>query len=286
MTIGAPAGTEHLRHLIAASTEDIERDGQAEVCLAERPFVIRRQFLEDIADQPQLDRLARLDRALLVMHSPSDETVGVDNARMIFDAARHPKSFVALDGADHLLTAKRDAVFAARTLAAWASRYVDDPAGETEQAQEQPAPEGVVVVAENGDGPYGQQITAGRHVLVADEPAPTGRDTGPAPYDLLLAALGACTSMTLRMYADRKQWPLEHVKVSLRHSRIHARDCAECTATDGRLDHVERTLELTGDLTDAQLERLLEIADACPVHKTLHREVSVTTALATSAASG
>ncbi len=277
VTIGAPAGTEHVRHLLEASAEQIERDGEAEVCLAERTFLIRRQFLDDIADQPQQERLEELGRALLVMHSPDDETVGVDNARLIFEAARHPKSFVALDGADHLLTRKDDAEFAATIIAAWATRYVVEGAPTPEEA----GPEGLVVVSENGDGPFGQRITVGRHTLLADEPTPTGRDTGPAPYDLLLAALGACTSMTLRMYADRKKWSLEHVEVTLRHSRIHARDCAECSTSQGRLDHVERVIGLTGDLDEDQRGRLLEIADACPVHKTLHGEVSVATSATT-----
>ena len=277
VTIGAPAGTEHLRHLLASGTEQIEQDGEAEVCLAERTFVIRRQFLDDIADQPQQERLEELDRALLVMHSPADETVGIDNARVIFGAARHPKSFVAIDGADHLLTRRADAEFAATILAAWASRYLVEGTPTPEDA----GPEGLVVVAENGEGPFGQRITVGRHTLLADEPTPTGHDTGPAPYDLLLASLGACTSMTLRMYAERKKWSLEHVEVTLRHSRIHARDCAECSTSQGRLDHIERVIGLTGDLDEDQRTRLLEIADACPVHKTLHGDVSVTTSATT-----
>ncbi len=287
-TIGAPADTGHLLHVLGDDIREIEEAGEAEICLAERPFRIQRQFLDDIADQPQADRIRGLDAALLVMHSPSDETVGIDNARIIFDAARHPKSFVSLDGADHLLTRAADARFAASMLAAWASRYLDsgvppdtedteDTEGATPAAEED---DGLVVVAENGRGPYGQRITVGRHVLVADEPEPVGHDTGPSPYDLVLAGLGACTSMTLRMYAARKQWPLESVRVSLRHSRIHASDCAECDTATGQLDRIERTIELTGDLDDEQRQRLLEIADKCPVHRTLHSEVEVQTRLA------
>ncbi|WP_435198494.1 bifunctional alpha/beta hydrolase/OsmC family protein [Janibacter sp. GS2] len=282
-TIGAPADTEHLMQLLAESRHEIEEVGEAEVCLAARTFRIRRQFLEDISHQPQTDRISRLGAALLVMHSPVDETVGVDNARSIFDAARHPKSFVSLDGADHLLTRAADARFAASVLAAWASRYLDE---EVTGAPDAAAPAGVdaeqglVVVSENGRGPYGQRITAGGHLLNADEPTPVGHDTGPSPYDLLLAGLGACTSMTLRMYATRKGWPLESVSVSLRHSRMHAADCAECETRAGQLDRVERTVRLTGDLDDEQRQRLLEIADQCPVHRTLHSEVDVRTTLA------
>lgn len=279
-TIGAPADTDHLLHLLAESHQEIEETGEAEVRLASRPFRIRKQFLEDIAQQPQADRISRLDAALLVMHSPTDETVGIDNARKIFDAARHPKSFVSLDGADHLLTRAADARFAAAMLAAWASRHLAEGGPLSAEPKATSAGEpGLVVVSENGRGPYGQRITAGRHVLSADEPAPVGHDTGPSPYDLLLAGLGACTAMTLRMYAARKKWPLESVTVSLRHARIHATDCAECATQTGHVDRVERTIGLTGDLDAQQREKLLGIADRCPVHRTLQSEVDVRTTL-------
>ena len=286
-TIGAPASTEHLLHLLAGSRAEIEDRGEAEVCLASRTFRIRKQFLDDIVSQPQLERIGRLGVPLLVMHSPVDDTVGVENAREIFDAARHPKSFVSLDGADHLLTRPADAGFAASVLAAWAGRYLDAeepspaplPAPSAAPLPADPPEEGVVVVSENGLGPYGQHVAVGRHVLRADEPAPLGHDTGPAPYDLLLAGLGACTAMTLRMYAARQQWPLEHVRVSLRHARIHAKDCAECETASGQLDRIERVIVLSGPLDADQRRRLLEIADRCPVHRTLHAEVDVRTTL-------
>ncbi|MEO7586594.1 MAG: bifunctional alpha/beta hydrolase/OsmC family protein [Arachnia sp.] len=275
-TIAAPADTEHVLHLLAGSREQIEENGEAEVCLADRPFRIRREFLDDLQAQPQNARIRRLPAALLVMHSPTDQTVGIDNAALIFRAAHHPKSFVALDGADHMLTRPSDARFVASVLAAWVERYLPEPSVDPEIQTEQ---EGVVTVSENGDGPYGQRITVGRHVLTADEPLPLGHDTGPSPYDLLLGSLGACTSMTLRMYADRKQWPLTHVSVSLEHSKIHARDCADCETQTGRLDHIERTLHITGDLDDAQRARLVEMADRCPVHRTLNSEISISTTL-------
>ncbi len=284
-TIGAPAGIEHVLHLLTANRREIEETGEAEICLAARPFRIRKQFIEDISNQPQVDRISRLGAALLVMHSPTDETVGIDNARIIFDAARHPKSFVSLDGADHLLTRAADARFAASMLAAWASRYLDagvapSPQGAPPSAEASES--GLVVVSENGSGPYGQRVTAGRHDFSADEPEPVGQDTGPSPYDLLLAGLGACTSMTLRMYAARKKWPLEHIRVSLRHSRIHATDCAACETESGQLDRIERVIQLTGSLDAEQRQRLLEIADRCPVHLTLHSEVDVRTTLGVS----
>ena len=139
--------------------------------------------------------------------------------------------------------------------------------------------EGTVTVTEAGSGTYTQQITLGHHQLVADEPRPIGDDAGPTPYDLLLAALGSCTSMTVRMYADRKGWPLEGVRVTLRHSRIHAEDCATCETTKGWIDHIDRHIELTGELDDSQRERLLQIADRCPVHQTLTSEVDIATSL-------
>jgi len=220
------------------------------------------------ADQ-LVERIATLDAALLILHSPVDEVVGIDNARRIYDAARHPKSFISLDGADHLLTDPEDATYAASILAPWAARYALGKAATTGGGQ--------VVVTESGVGPYGQRVTAGRHVLTADEPTPIGLDSGPTPYDLLLSALGACTSMTLRMYAARKDLPLERVTVELDHSRIHATDCADCETRTGKIDRIQRTIHLEGDLTAEQRAKLLEIADKCPVHRTLTSEVDIQT---------
>ncbi|GAA2843727.1 bifunctional alpha/beta hydrolase/OsmC family protein [Crossiella cryophila] len=212
---------------------------------------------------------AKLGAPLLILHSPSDNAVGVDHARRIFQAARHPKSFLALDGADHELSTPGDAAYAGTLIATWAARHLPEPAAE---------PEGHVLVTENGTGSYGQTISVGRHLIAADEPRPLGEDSGLSPYDLLLAGLGACTSMTLRMYAERKGWPLERVSVALRHSRVHARDCADCETKDGRLDRIERSIRITGQLDAAQRQRLMEIADRCPVHRTLHSEIIIDTA--------
>ncbi|EHR51295.1 putative redox protein, regulator of disulfide bond formation [Saccharomonospora marina XMU15] len=272
-TIAAPADPAHVVELLGPVSEEIQRRGEAEVSLAGRSFRIRRGFLDDIACQPQAERIAGLGAALLVLHSPADDIVGVDNARRIFEAARHPKSFVAVDGADHLLTRSDDADYVASLLAAWASRYVF----ERGTATGQPPAEGLVTVAETGDGPFAQRIVAGRHVLAADEPRPIGADTGPSPYDLLLAALGSCTSMTLRMYATRKRWPLERVSVALRHWRSHAKDCVHCETRTGMVEHIERVIRIEGELDAAQRQRLLEIADKCPVHRTLRSQVAVDT---------
>ena len=282
VTIGAPSDPGHVAHLFRDDIAAIERDGEAEVTIAGRPFRIRRQFLDDIQGQRLRDRVAALRKALLVMHAPLDRTVGIDNAAEIFQAARHPKSFISLDGADHLLTRREDAVYAAEVVAAWASRFLPpkrEPAAESEA--------GAVVVAENGIGPFGQDIAVGGHRLRADEPASVGgRDRGPTPYQLLSSALGTCTTMTLRMYAERKQWPLERASVTVRQEKIHASDCAECDTRDGKIDSFEREIELVGPLDREQRARLLDIADKCPVHRTLHREVRVTTTLRPTADAG
>lgn len=275
-TIGAPADPGHLAQLLRGSRAEIEGRGEAEVQLAGRTFRIKQQFLDDIAAQPQADRIRHLGAALLVMHSPVDTTVDADNARRIYEAARHPKSFIALDGADHLLTKPADAVFAATMLTTWASRHAFAPLPEATPKSPDPA-EGLVVVSESGTGDYAQHVLIGRHRLTADEPEPAGTDTGPSPYDFLLAGLGACTSMTVRMYARRKNWPLEKVTVTLSHSRIHASDCADCETGTGQVDRIERVIRLDGDLDDSQRQKLREIADKCPVHRTLHAEVLIDT---------
>lgn len=275
VTIGAPSDPGHVSHLFGEDIAAIERDGEADVRIAGRPFRIRRQFLDDIAGQRLRDRVAGLKKALLVMHAPFDRTVGIDNAAEIFQAAKHPKSFISLDSADHLLTRREDAVYAAEVVAAWASRFLPE-----DRAPAADAEAGAVVVAENGIGPFGQDIAAGDHRLSADEPASVGGlDRGPTPYQLLSSALGTCTTMTLRMYAARKQWPLERATVTVRQEKIHAADCAECETGEGKIDSFVREIELAGDLDREQRDKLLEIADKCPVHRTLHREVRVTTRL-------
>lgn len=276
-TIGAPADPGHVTKLFGGQREEIASTGEAEVTLAGRPFRIRRQLLEDLSAALLEPAVSNLHKALLVLHSPLDQTVGIENASRLFQMARHPKSFVSLDRADHLLSRPEDAAYAAAIVAAWSSRFLPpDPAAEAPAPRDQQE----VVVAENGDGPLGQAIRAGHHRLAADEPAAVGgEDSGPTPYGLLLAALGACTSMTLRLYARRKQLPLERVTVRLRHEKIHASDCEGCETQPARLDHIDRTLELVGDLDASQRQRLLEIADRCPVHRTLTGAVRVTTRL-------
>ncbi|MDJ0607857.1 MAG: bifunctional alpha/beta hydrolase/OsmC family protein [Kiloniellales bacterium] len=273
-TIGAPAEPEHVGHLFQSARPEIEAAGEAEVLLAGRPFRIKKQFLEDIAGRRLEAEIAGLRKALMVFHAPRDETVGIENASKIFVAAKHPKSFVSLDDADHLLTRKADAVYVADVLAAWVGRYV----GGAEAAPALGAAEGTVVVRETGEGRFSQHIAAGPHSLRADEPKSFGGDdTGPSPYGLLVAGLGACTSMTIRMYAERKGWPVERVTVNLSHEKIHAKDCAECETRDGKIDHITRRILLEGPLDETQRARLLEIASKCPVHRSLESEVHVVT---------
>lgn len=280
VTIGAPSDPSHVTALFASSLDTITRDGEAEVELAGRRFHIRRSLIDDLAEQPQLERIRGLNRALLVLHSPIDDTVGIDNARQIYEAARHPKSFVALDGADHLLTRGPDATFAAAIIAAWATRYAVDAPHETLPSASAPAlPAGSVRVSSTPTGPFTQSVEAGAHRLIADEPLPVGNDTGPSPYDYVLAGLGACTSMTMRMYADRKGIPLDGVTVTLRHERMHADDCETCETQTGLLDHIVREITMTGALTLEQRESLRVIADKCPVHRTLTGAVHVTTTI-------
>ena len=275
-TIGAPADPAHVQHLFQAARPEIEAKGEAEVLLAGRPFTIKKQFLEDIEATRLEAAIGDLRKALLVFHAPRDATVGIENAGRIFGAAKHPKSFVSLDDADHLLTRRQDANYVAEVLAAWAGRYLG-----LAQAEPLKAASGTVVVQEAGEGKFAQHVAAGPHQLRADEPLSVGgEDSGPGPYDLVMAGLGACTSMTLRLYAERKGWPLERVTVTLSHDKIHAEDCADCETKSGRLDRIDRRLLVEGALDDEQRARLLEIADKCPVHRTLESEVVVTTGLA------
>ncbi len=278
-TIAAPCDPAHVAHNFGDAVAEIEAKGEAKVSLGGRPFTIRKQFLEDIAEQKMLEAIGSLRKALLIFHGPLDEIVTVDNAARIFGAAKYPKSFVSLDDADHLLSNRSDAVYVADLIAAWASRYLDSGGGDSDALPK--AKGGQVRVTETGAGRFQQSVsTGGRHELMADEPVDFGgTDTGPSPYDLLLAGLGACTSMTMRMYAERKGIKLERASVNLSHQKVHAEDCADCETTEGMVDQIERVIELTGDLSEKERVKLLEIAGKCPVHRTLHSEVMVKSAL-------
>jgi uncharacterized OsmC-like protein/alpha/beta superfamily hydrolase len=274
VTIGAPASAAHVTHNFAANLADMVAKGTAEVTLAGRTFTITKQFLDDLTGQNLLDDLAKMRKALLVCHAPQDEYVGIENASAILTAARHPKSFLSLDTADHLLRRRSDGIYVADVIATWASRYL--AVGEQRPA----LPDGVVEVSETRGGHLVQRIRAGRHLLVADEPvAVGGEDAGPGPCDFLLAALGACTSMTMRLYAERKGISADRFSIRLSHRRIHAEDCTDCDTKDGDIGEITRDITIAGDVTGAERARLMEIADRCPVHQTLSHEIKIRSSL-------
>ena len=277
-TIGAPSDAEHVIHNFGSKLDEITTQGEAEVLLAGRPFTIKKQFVEDVAGSKVVDAVKKLGRPLLVLHAPTDEVVGIDNASGLFVNAKHPKSFISLDTADHLLSRASDASYAAHMIANWAERFLPDQK-EPETVQNAPKQD-TIVVSETGNGRYENQVQVGAHTFLADEPVKVGGgDAGPDPYDLVTAGLGACTSMTLRMYAERKNWPLDKVSVHLSHTKDYATDCADC-APDSKVDIFEREIVIEGDLDEDQRARLLEIADKCPVHRTLESKVHVRTRLA------
>ncbi len=274
VTIAAPYDPSHVVGLFKEPVEKIKKQGEVEVALAGRPFRIKREFLDDVAEKKLNECLATLRKALLVFHSPTDDLVGIENASHIFIGAKHPKSFVSLAGADHLLGKASDAVYVANVIAAWAERYLDKPETMTEAEVEA----GLVLVRETHGGKYQQDILTGPHRLLADEPVKVGGlDSGPGPYDFLLAGLGACTSMTIRLYADFRKIPLENVSVRLSHGKIHAKDCETCDTKVSMVDHIDRAITLEGPLDGEQRKRLMEIADKCPVHRTLESKIDINT---------
>ena len=276
-TIGAPFDPAHVKRLFSASLDDISQSGRAEVTLGGRPFTITQAFVDDINSSRLVPALAKIDAAVLVLHSPIDTIVDVSNAAEIFQHAKHPKSFVSLDDADHLLRRVSDADYAAEVIAAWAAKYL--PPSDT--GQNKSAPDGDVVVAEVAPDGFAQDILVARtHQLRADEPTDIGgTNTGPTPYQLLQAGLGACTTMTIRMYARRKNIPLEHVSVTVTHDKRHLTECERCESTPHAVDHFTRSIELTGDLSDDDKRSLLKIAEKCPVHRTLEASAHIETSL-------
>lgn len=279
VTIAAPFNPANLRRLLGVTTEQIEQVGQATVSIGGREFTIRKSLLDDLESRQPAETLRQLKAALLVMHSPLDQVVGIDNAAGIYRAAPHPKSFISLDSADHLLTDSRDSRYAGGIINSWASRYLSLP----DELIPARIPQAVIdnrVTARTGADGFRTDMFANGFPLVADEPvAYGGGNEGPSPYEYLLAALGACTGMTLRMYARNKGWTLEEVVVRLSHHKVHAEDCQDCDEKDRRIDTFVRELELHGELDEAQRQRLLEIAGHCPVHRTLTGEVRIETTM-------
>lgn len=278
-TIGAPSDPGHVVEQFRESVPEIEAKGAAKVNLGGRPFTLSRAFLDDVRNASVDEAVKSLRKPYLILHAPGDEVVGIDNATNLFLAAKHPKSFVSLDRADHLLTGKDDSAFVTDVITGWAGRYIVEDAGPSKTAAA--LPERIIVSETLANGPYQNDVLVGRHHVIADEPASIGgADTGPDPYAFVAAGLGACTSITLRMYANRKGWPLERVTIGLDQSKKHREDCIDCGPSD-KIDVFTRSIHLEGDLDDEQRQRLLEIADRCPVHRTLEKGAKVETVLAT-----
>ncbi len=272
-TLGAPSEPEHVTHLLRSSLEEIQSEGRAKVQIGGQGFTIEKQFLDDLQAHALVEVVKNLGRALLILHSPQDQVVGIKNAEEIYLSARHPKSFVSLDGADHLLSSRSDALYAGKVIANWASRYVPWPKPEKIKSDHQ-----VVARLEQEDG-YTTDLKVGNHYMTADEPVDFGgNDFGPSPYEWVSAGLSACTSMTLQMYARRKGWPLEAVETHTSYSKEHAVDCADCeTSSKSKIDTFRREIRLIGPLDAVQKDRLMEIADRCPVHRTLDSVTEIKT---------
>ncbi len=274
-TIGAPSNPAHVAHLFENSLEDIKASGEAKVNIGGRPFTIKKQLIDNLQEHQLTEAMKELRKSTLFLHSPQDATVGIENAASLYTAAHHPKSFISLEGADHLLSKKEDATYAGNVIASWAKRYI--PAKEKEQFMSDAA---LVAKIGSKSAAYVTQIQSGKHAFTADEPQSVGgQDTGPSPYQLLMGALASCTVITLRMYADRKKWPLEEVLVHINHSTGHMEDCEKCDIKEPKTNKFERIIELKGELDSSQQERLLEIANKCPVHKLLEAGATVETKL-------
>lgn len=279
VTIGAPSDVNHVLGNFEADLDTIEAKGEAQVTLGGRQFSIRKSFIDDAREQSLLETVRGLRRPLLVMHSPTDDTVDVENARALYEAAFHPKSFVGLDGASHLLDDPADAEFVAAMIGAWASRYV----GDHSQIHFPKAQPGRVVATETGGGKFQLAVNANGHTMLADEPEDYGGlNSGPSPYDHLSVGLAACTAMTIRLYVERKGWPIGKVSVAVEHDKIHAKDCEECAekGLTGRIDRFRRFVSIERGVPADQRDSILAIADKCPVHKTLEAESHIETKLA------
>lgn len=293
VTIGAPSDVEHIQHLFGDQLSEMQNTGFAEVTIAGRTFKVKRQFVEDLKNNNLLEQVSELRKPLLIFHSPQDQIVGVEHAKNIYQAAYHSKSFISLDKADHLLSNKQDSQYVASVIASWAQRYLSFLASDFEvsslnskisrsdskasSVSQTSLGNGQVLVESRGPK-WTQDISTSEHKLVADEPEKVqGQNLGPNPYELLLSSLGACTSMTIQMYAQRKEWPVKKVRVWLSHEKKYVEDCQGCEDKKSKVDFIKRKIQLQGDLSEEQRQRLLEIADKCPVHRTLSSEIRITT---------
>ncbi len=272
-TIGAPSNPKHVQHLLQSSLDEIKKNGKAIVNLSGRDFTIKKQFLDDLEHNSLSETVKNLRKPILIMHSPQDNTVGIKNAEEIYRAAHHPKSFISLDGADHLLMNKNDSIYAGEVISGWAKRYLN-----IADSEELPKTKHQVVASLDFDDGFTTEMKVGNHYMTADEPTSYGgNDFGPSPYELVSAGLSACTAMTLQMYAKRKGWHIDNVEVHTTYSKTHALDCEDCESSNAKIDTFHREIKITGNFDDKQMGRLLQIADKCPVHKTLHNETQVIT---------
>jgi len=277
VTIAAPSTGHHVEHLFVHAKNEIVSNDEAIVDLAGRKFTIKKQFIDDINHYNDTSHISQLKKALLILHSPIDDIVSIDEAAKIYSAAKHPKSFISLDKADHLLSKREDSEYVANVISSWAGRYLNitDINKEASLGTAPNVKSGHIIVTEQNKK-FTRKVYSEDHKLIADEPLSVGgSNLGANPYELLLASLGACTSMTIRMYANRKELSLDNVEVTLKHDRIHAKDCIDCESETGRVDIIEKYIKLEGNLTDTERQRILEIADMCPVHKTLHNEIQI-----------
>lgn len=271
-TIGAPSSPQHVEHLFQSGMEEIKNTGDAEVSIGGRPFTIKKQFVEDLHRHDLKTVLGELRKPIVVFHSPQDAIVGIENAKELYNAARHPKSFVSLDGADHLLSNKEDSSYVGSVIAQWVTRYIEIPEKEVTSTRHQ------VAVSIGNEG-FTSQVVAGKHLLVADEPEEYGgEDFGPSPYEYVSSGLGACTAMTMRMYADRKGWKINKIVVHINHGKDHCEDCKNLESGK-KIDQFVREIEIEGDLSQEQIDKLMQIADKCPVHRTLSSSSVIKTSL-------
>lgn len=275
-TIGAPSNPTHVKHLLKSGIEEINKTGKATVNLSGRDFTIKKQFLEDLETKSLPETVKELRKPLLIMHSPQDNTVGIKNAEEIYKAAHHPKSFVSLDGADHLLFDKKDSIYVGEVISGWAKRYLDTKGKIDSDLKTRYQ----VVARLSADDGFTTQMKVGDHPMLADEPEDVGGNNfGPNPYELVAAGLSACTAMTIQMYAKRKDWPVDTVEVHTSYGKDYAKDCENCETEGSKIDTFERLITLTGALDDKQRQRIKEIADKCPVHRTMHSETQIITQL-------
>ncbi|WP_396589538.1 alpha/beta fold hydrolase [Allomuricauda sp. R78024] len=275
-TVGAPSNPVHVKHLLKSGVEEIQSTGMAVINLSGRDFTIKKQFLDDLETKSLPETAKALRKPLLILHSPQDDTVVIKNAEEIYVSAHHPKSFVSLDGADHLLSRKEDSIYVGEVISGWAKRYLDV----SEKADSRLRTKHQVAASLDGEDGFTTQMKVGNHYMIADEPTSYGgNDFGPSPYELVSAGLSACTVMTIQMYARRKGWPVDNVEVHTSYSKSHAEDCENCESDNAKIDTFHREIKLTGNLDDKQKARVMQIADKCPVHKTLHSETQIITNL-------